>query len=277
MLVSNGQTAPNQWPPGAGTPTERRRCRPVSHNGRMRLLLTSSGVTNRSIENALAELLGKPISESNALFVPTAIYPFRGGQYYAWRAVSGSQSNQLVGLGWNSVGLLELSVLPSIDSEAWVPTVEEADALLFWGGDPFFLTSWIRKSGLADLLPTLEAVVYVGVSAGSMAATATFAETYTEPPSGSADTVAAERVVFQTPTGPIERLIISGHGAGLVDFAVIPHLDAEGHEDASLANAEIWASHISTPTYAIDDQTALKVVDGEVEVISEGHWQLFNR
>jgi dipeptidase E len=243
----------------------------------MKLLLTSSGVRNATLEAALADLLGKPIAESNALMVPTAIYPFRGGQYGAWQAMAGERSKYLAGLGWKSVGLFELTALPSIDSEAWVPTVEEADALLFWGGDPFFLTSWIRKSGLAELLPNLEHTVYVGVSAGSMAATSTFAETYTEPPSGNADTVAAERVVFDTPTGPIERLIVSGHGVGLVDFAIIPHFENPDHQDASAANAEKWAAHIPVPTYAIDDQTAIKLVDGQPEVVTEGHWKLFEK
>jgi len=45
----------------------------------MKLLLTSSGITNASIHDALVELLGKPIAESNALCIPTGIYPFPGG------------------------------------------------------------------------------------------------------------------------------------------------------------------------------------------------------
>jgi dipeptidase E len=62
---------------------------------------------------------------------------------------------------------------------------------------------------------------------------------------------------------------------GLVDFAVIPHLDHEDHLDASMVNAEVWAAKLPVPVYAIDDQTALKVVDGTVAVVSEGHWKLF--
>src|SRR3954453_1628341 len=131
----------------------------------MKLLLTSSGIRNKSIENALVDLLGKPIAESNALFVPTAIYPFRGGQYYAWRAIAGTQSGQLADLGWKSVGLLELTALPSIDEGAWIPTVQEADALLFWGGDPFFLTSWFPRSGLVELLLQFEKLFYLGCTA----------------------------------------------------------------------------------------------------------------
>jgi dipeptidase E len=81
--------------------------------------------------------------------------------------------------------------------------------------------------------------------------------------------------VFATPDGEISRTFITASGAGLVDFAVIPHLDNAGHPDASLSNAEIWAARLPVPTYAIDDDTALKVVDGVVDVVSEGSWRLF--
>ncbi len=242
----------------------------------MKLLLTSSGITNRSINNALVDLLGKPIAESSALIIPTAIYPFPGGASMAWRAISGKAGGPLSGLGWKSLGVLELTALPSIDKESWIPTVQQTDALLFWGGDVLFLCHWMRQSGLADLLPTLRSEsVYVGVSAGSMAATATFGETYLNPPRGSGEVLASEDVVFDTPQGEISRILITARGMGLVDFALIPHLDHADHADASLANAETWAATLPVPTYAIDDQTAIKVVDGTVEVVSEGHWRLF--
>ncbi|WP_329475230.1 Type 1 glutamine amidotransferase-like domain-containing protein [Kribbella sp. NBC_01484] len=242
----------------------------------MRALLTSGGITNSSIHDALVDLLGKPIAESNALFIPTAIYPFPGGAGMAWRAISGKGPSPLAALGWKSLGLLELSVLPSIEEAAWVPTVRDADALLVWGGDPLFLANWMRRSGLTDLLPTLRSeAVYVGVSAGSIAAASTFVETFTEPPRGTDGPLKSEDVVFATPQGDVDRILVTGQGAGLVDFAVIPHLEHEHHLDASLANAEKWAARIPSPTYAIDDQTAVKVVDGAVEVVSEGQWKLF--
>ncbi|MFG1909492.1 Type 1 glutamine amidotransferase-like domain-containing protein [Kribbella sp. NPDC048928] len=242
----------------------------------MRLLLTSAGIQNASVENALVELLGKPIAESTALFIPTAIYPFPGGAFGAWRAMSGKAPSRLADLGWKSMGLLELSVLPSIEEDAWVPTVRDADALLFWGGDPLFLSNWMRQSGLTELLPTLRPeAVYVGVSAGSIAAASTFVETYTEPPRGTDGPLKTENTVFTTPDGDVDRILVTGQGAGLVDFAVIPHFEHPDHPDASLANAEKWASRIPAPTYAIDDQSAIKAVDGTVEVVSEGTWNLF--
>ena len=242
----------------------------------MKLLLTSAGIKNTSIHDALVELLGKPIAASSALIIPTAIYPFPGGAGMAWQAIRGAADSSLSGLGWKSLGVLELTALPSIADEAWIPTVQEADALLVWGGDPLYLSYWMRHSGLADLAPSLRReTVYVGVSAGSMVTASTFAETYPDPPRGSSEALTSENIVFATPQGDINRILVTAQGVGLVDFALIPHLDHKDHLDASLANAEKWAARLPVPTYAIDDQTAIKVTGGAVEVVSEGHWKLF--
>jgi len=240
----------------------------------MKLLLTSSGIKNATIHDALVGLLGKPIAESTALFVPTALYPFPGGPEMAWRAITGSSPSPLCGLGWKSLGVLELTALPSIDEAAWAPAVREADAILVGGGDPLFLASWLWRSGLAELLKTNEAV-YVGVSAGSIAATTTFVETYPEPPRGADQPLKSEKFVFRTPEGDLDRILVTARGAGLVDFGVIPHLEHPHHLDASLANAEQWAARIPAPTYAIDDDSAVRVVDGTIDVVSEGAWKLF--
>src|SRR5580704_17334760 len=205
----------------------------------MKLLLTSAGIKNSSIHDALVDLLGKPIAESSALFIPTAIYPFPGGAGMAWRAICGKTKSPLCQLGWKSLGVLELTALPSIDKEIWVPTVQETDALLVWGGDPLYLSYWMRQSGMTDLLPSLRReAVYVGVSAGSMAASSTFGEAYRNPPGSSASALTSEDIVFTTPEGKISRTFVTAQGAGLVDFALIPHLDHDDHPDASLANAE---------------------------------------
>jgi dipeptidase E len=157
-----------------------------------------------------------------------------------------------------------------------VPTVRDADALLVWGGDPLFLANWMRRSGLTGLLPTLRSeAVYVGVSAGSIAATSTFVETYVEPPRAADEPLKSEDIVFTTSQGDVHRILATGQGAGLVDFAVIPHVEHADHPDASLANAEKWAARIPAPTYAIDDETAISVVNGTAQVVSEGRWKLF--
>jgi dipeptidase E len=243
----------------------------------VKLLLTSGGVTNPSIRDALVDLLGKPIAESSALCVPTASYAHpMAGPGAAWRFISGQEPRTpMTELGWKSLGVLELTALPSINKDVWVPTVQAADALLFWGGDPLYLSFWLQESGLADLLPSLTDSVYVGTSAGAIAASSTFGETYTEPPSGSGRPLTSEEMMFDTPDGGVSRTFVTAAGAGLVDFALIPHLDSAEHPDASLANAQKWAAKLPVPTYAIDDQTAVKVSDGAVEVVSEGTWRLF--
>ncbi|GIG70946.1 Type 1 glutamine amidotransferase-like domain-containing protein [Phytomonospora endophytica] len=239
----------------------------------MRALLTSSGITNGAIGAALVELLGRPVAESSALVIPTALHPFPGGPEMAYRALSPESRTRFGALGWKSLGILELTALPSIDPDVWTPAVRAADALLVCGGDPLFLAGWMRRSGLAGLLPTMRPeAVYVGVSAGSIAAASTFVETYTEPPHGNDGPWESEAVEFE---GGVDRILVKGQGAGLVDFAVIPHLENPGHPDASLANAEKWAARIPAPTYAIDDDSAVAVADGDVRVVSEGQWRLF--
>jgi len=240
----------------------------------MKLLLTSSGISNASIENALVDLLGKPISESNALFIPTAIYPFPDGARGAFQAITGQAKSPLCDLGWRSVGVLELTALASIDEEVWAATVQESDALLAWGGDPVFLSYWMKHSGLADRLPTLRpGTVYVGVSAGSMAMASTFGETYSDPPKCDGQRISSEDIVFVGHEGDTTMTLVMAEGVGLVDFAIIPHVEYDDHRD--VANAERWAARLRVPTYAIDDATAIKVVDGAVEVVTEGTWRLF--
>jgi dipeptidase E len=219
----------------------------------LRLLLTSGGIKNTSIANALVNLLGKPISESTGLCIPTAAYAFPGGAGMAWRIISGRAATPLCELGWKSLGVLELTALPSINKELWVPTVQETDALLVGGGDPLYLCYWIRQSGLADVLPSLRETVWVGVSGGSLV---------------MAPKVGEDFVYGDPLTGSDEAL-------GVVDFAMFPHVDHPDLPDNSMANAERWAASLSVPGYAIDDQTAIKVIDGNVEIVSEGNWKLF--
>jgi dipeptidase E len=172
----------------------------------MKLLLTSAGISNTSIRNALVDLLEKPIAESTARCIPTAIYGLPGGAAGGYRLIHGVAASPLCELGWKSLGVLELTALPSIKEELWVPVVQEVDALLVGGGDPLYLSC----------------------------------------------------------------------GLALVDFAVFSHLDHESFPDHSLSNAEKWASKLPVPTYAFDDQTAIKVIDNYIEVVSEGNWKSFN-
>lgn len=215
----------------------------------MKFLLTSAGISNNSIHNALLDLLGKPISESTALFIPTAAHATSKGPTEVWR-----QTREWIELGWKAFGILELTALPSIKQEQWLPALQAADALLVGGGESLYLCYWIWQSGLAKILPSLlQNKVYVGASAGSILVTPTFRGKY----------------------DGINPLVGSDKALGFVDFTLRPHLDAEYAPSATLTNIEKWAAGVDVPVYAIDDQTAIKVVDGVVEVVSEGHWKRF--
>jgi dipeptidase E len=220
----------------------------------VKLLLTSGGVTNASIHDAMVDLLGKPVAESAALAIPTAGYGHpMGSPAGAYRFLAGHEStNPMVELGWKSVGVLELTALPSIDQERWVSWVREADVLLVNGGDALYLGHWMRESGLVDLLPSLPDTVWVGLSGGSMVMT---------------PRIGSDFVGWQPPGGGDAAL-------GVVDFSIFPHLDNPACPENVMPAAEKWAAEIQVPGYALDDESAIKVVDGAVEVVSEGNWRL---
>jgi dipeptidase E len=219
----------------------------------MKLLLTSAGITNASIRGALVELLGKPIAESNALCIPTGSYgsPY-GSPAGVWRFISGHSGQPMTELGWKSLGVLELTALPSIDAERWISWVRDADILLVNGGDAAYLGHWMRESGLADILPSLQDTVYAGFSAGSMVLTPRIGDDFVGWTSAPDDTT-----------------------LGVVDFSIFPHVDHPDLPENTMAEAERWAAGLGNPAYAIDDDTAIKVVDGTVELVTEGHWKFF--
>jgi len=223
----------------------------------LKLLLTSAGITNPTIHAALVELLGRPVADCDALCIPTASYahPY-AGPASAWRFITGqSRGTPMCELGWKSLGVLELTALPSLEADLWVPWVREADVLLVNGGDALYLSHWMRESRLVDLLPSLPDTVWVGLSAGSMVMTPRIGEDFVE---------------WTPPTGGDRTL-------GLVDFSIFPHLDHKDLPENTSAHAERWAADLAAPAYAIDDQTAIRVVDGEVDVVSEGSWKRFGQ
>jgi dipeptidase E len=219
----------------------------------VKLLLTSAGIKNPSINDAMLDLLGKPIAACDALCIPTASYGHApGGIHGAYRFITGRATTPMCELGWKSLGVLELAALPSLARDRWVPLVEETDVLLANGGDALYLAHHMRESGLADLLPSLGAV-WVGLSAGSMVMTPRIGEDF---------------VGWTSPTGDDSTL-------GLVDFSICPHLAPDGKPGNPMTAAERWAARIGRPAYAMDDETAITVVDGAVEVVSEGQWRYF--
>jgi dipeptidase E len=216
----------------------------------VKLLLTSGGITNPSIEQALIDLLGKPIADTKALCIPTAQWGHpRCGPVSVRGSISGLPPwGGMSAMPWKSLGVLELTALPTIGAERWVPWVRGADVLLVDGGDATYLCHWLRESGVADLLSSLPDMVWVGVSAGSMVMTPQIGEDFVE-----------------WPSAPDDRTL------GIVDFSIFPHLDV--FPTNTIAHAERWAADIGVPAYVLDDQSAIKVTDGRVDVVSEGQWK----
>lgn len=222
-----------------------------------KFLLASAGVTNPSIHKALLDLLGKPIEECRALCIPTASYAQPWGPESAWSFISGREpQTPMTELGWKSVGVLELTALPSAGEKIWVPNVRKADVILVNGGDPLFLHYWMRQSGLADLLPSLDAV-WVSLSAGSMIMTPRIGQFFVD---------------WKPPTDSD-----SDKTLGIVNFSIFPHLEHPSLPHNTMANAEKWAATLDVPAYAMDDASAIKVVDGKAEMVSEGKWKFFPR
>jgi dipeptidase E len=231
----------------------------------MRLLLTSAGVSNDSIRDALVDLLGKPIEQSTAVQIPTAIYALPTGPSDATE-----MSAYVTSMGWKELGTIELTALPTIEEDHWLPAVEAADAIIVGGGNTGYLSYWMQQSGLADRLPDLlRSKVYVGVSAGGAMVTHSI----------NVDREHLERTGIYY-DDEYDEAAPRGAGSdwtlGLVDFVIRPHLNADYFPDTTIEFMQRAAAKIEVPLYAFDDETAIKVVDGVVDVVSEGEWHLFN-
>jgi dipeptidase E len=213
----------------------------------MKLLLTSGGITNASIRTRLVELLGKPVEEAAALAIPTGTYGHRSCTPETTYNFLTDAYGTMCGLGWKSVGVLELTALSTIGRDRWEPWVRATDVFLVDGGDATYLAHWIRASGLAEMLPSLTDTVWAGLSAGSMCLT----------PRIGADFMAWD-------AAPDDRTL------GLVDFSIFPHLGMT--EEHTVEFARTWQAGLGNPAYVMDDQSAIVVADGQVDVVSEGEW-----
>ena len=220
----------------------------------MKLLLTSKGINNKTIADALLELAGKPAGEINLAFIPTAANANKDNKIYFI-----DNLYELKQQKYKTIDIVDISALPKWN---WLPRLELADILFFEGGDSNHLMRSIEESGLKELLPELlKTRVWVGVSAGSIITAPTLA-------SGSREKMLSykERFGYEAKSG-----------LGLVDFYIRPHLNAPNHPDS---NAEVLmkkAPTIPGILYAIDDQMAIKVVDGKMEIIGEGKYLVFNK
>ncbi|OGD93080.1 hypothetical protein A2697_02110 [Candidatus Curtissbacteria bacterium RIFCSPHIGHO2_01_FULL_41_44] len=219
----------------------------------MKLLLTSNGLANETIVKALHELIGRSFNKTKLAFIPTAANVEEGDKLWLIDDLTRCKN-----LGFAMVDIVDISALPK---NFWQPRIEEADVLLFGGGNVFHLMYWLNKSSLSKLLPNLlEERVYIGISAGSM--------------------VCSKRILLSQSKRLYYEDIKGKHkgqrGLGFVNFQIRPHLNNQYFPKVRAENLKKLAKEIPEPIYALDDGMALKVVDERVEVVGEGEYLLFN-
>ncbi len=218
----------------------------------MKLLLTSSGLTNKSIVDALIDLVGKKAEDISIAFIPTAANIEEGDK--------GWLIDDLVNLKKQNFKSIDIVDISALDKKIWLPRVEEADVLFFEGGNERYLMEWINKSGLVDILPELlKTKVYVGVSAGS---TVTNKDLILK----------ISQTIYEEDLDKMEDM----KGLGFVDFYFLPHLNSPWFKVRRKENIEEAVKGITEKIYALDDQSAIKITDGSLEIISEGEYLVFN-
>lgn len=219
----------------------------------MKLLLTSGGLTNKSIAKALLDLVGKQPEDTSLVFIPTAANMEMGDKDWF--------INDLINIhkqNFKSVSIVDISAVPE---EIWRPQMEEADVLFFEGGNTYHLMEWINKSGLVGILPELlKTKVWAGLSAGSMVTNPDLARKISQ-------------AVYDEDFDKMGDM----PGLNYVDFYFLPHLNSPYFPKLSEENIRKVAERIPKKIYALDDHSALKVIDGKVvEIISEGKYLEFN-
>lgn len=218
----------------------------------MKLLLTSAGISNKSIENALLELTQKPFSELNLAFIPTASNVETGDKDWL--------IDDLLNLKKLNLKSIEITDISAVDEKIWRPSFERADILFFEGGNTYHLMRWLNKSGLAEKLPDLlKNKVYVGASAGSMVTNPDLA-------------LKLSQIIYEEDRLETEEL----KGLNFVDFYFLPHLNSEWFKKMRKENIEKVGQEVSRTIYALDDNSALKIIDNKIEVVSEGEWFKIN-
>ena len=219
----------------------------------MKLLLTSGGLTNQSISKALFELVGKKPEDTSVAFIPTAMNVGLGDKGWFIDDLSNIKKQNP-----EFVDVVDISSLPK---EIWQPRLEIVDVLFFSGGNTTHLMRWIIESGLRDLLPEfLKTKVWAGISAGSMVTNPSLALSSKD-----------KKIYYEENFGYKSEAAL-----GLVDFYVRPHFNSPDFPNVNKEYLEEIAKEIDAKIYALDDQSALKVVDGKVEIISEGEYLEFN-
>ena len=220
------------------------------------MLLTSAGIRNEILKSALADLIGKAFARASVAFIPTASVAAAGDHGWFLEDLS-----RLHSLGWRELDILELNGLPR---QLVLERLWRADVVYAEGGNHYHLANSIISNDLAaEMAEVVESKVYVGVSAGSRIFSRNLSEKTGE--------------AF----GEHEDLRILGETRarspfGLFDWYLKPHLNSPDFPDRTPAWFEEAAAKLDFPVYALDDDSAVRVRRGEIDVVSNGTWRLLN-
>ena len=216
----------------------------------MKFLLTSGGISNKTIEDELKNLIGKDFKGLKMLFCTTASN-YEGGEMNDWLI---DDLEKFKNLGFK----IDVCDINGISKENFLPRFEWADVFYFEGGNTQWLRDCIKKSGLEEnLLRLLETRIWIGASAGSC-------------------------VLCPTVCNSCQNLFdenISGFprdGLGFVDFQFVPHLNNEDFPKINFENLENASKNLreidGKKLYIVDDNGAVSVNNENVKIISEGKW-----
>lgn len=219
----------------------------------MKLLLTSSGFTNDSIRQAFLAMCDKPVGDMKLAFIPTAANVVEGDKEWLIDDLDNCRK-----LGFSEIDIVDFSAIPKA---MWLPRLQSADAFLFGGGNTFHLMYCLERFGLKEELPSLlTSRIYVGISAGSMVTTNSLI-------------LSQSAKLYTEYSGKLKN---DDQGLGFVKFHIRPHLNSEWFPSVRIPVLEKLAEKIPDPIYALDDNSAVSVIDEKIEVVSEGEWKKFN-
>ena len=212
----------------------------------MKLLLTSMGISNPTIASSLDSLTSISRGEVKIGFVPTSANIEPGNKDWFLR-----QLHDLSKFNYTWIDIVDFSA-SDID---WQSRLSLCDVIYISGGNTFHLLNETRKYGFDKWIKkNLDSKVFIGSSAGSILFTPTIAIATVEP----ADTNYAKLVDLSA--------------LNLVDFEISPHTP----EQLSYEANEKYANKSKNKLYALDDNTAIQVVEGDMQLISEGQWRQYN-
>lgn len=219
----------------------------------MKLLLTSKGIVNLSLAEALSSLMSKPYADSNVMVITTASNSVPEDKSWLIREL-----DHLYALGWSKIFLHDLF---GIDRDTLQTSLDRCDVLYVIGGNPWYLMFALEYTQMTSLIRDfIQSKVYVGSSAGAAVMCRYF----------SSDIAGAWDIKVR----PYSQQVKSGLGD--LDFFVKSHYRASYFPARDDKWAQKLAAGVGRPTYFIDDNSAVRVIDGKVDVVTEGQWLLLN-